>query len=274
MSFTPEQIKDLSAPLSSSHVKERTQAGRKLSYIESWRAISEANRIFGFDGWHSTTRLKKLFDAYRDAKDQWRVGYMAKVTVAVRETDMQYVTRDGVGYGSGIDRDLGQAHESAIKEAESDARKRALMTFGNPFGLALYDKDQTNVTDDNDEPKASKAAPASNAKPQVSQEPEPKAKNAPGISGAQDWVRKHLRNLHAAENPEHFLEMLNAGRGNWVRVCASFPSVWTGADGSGLRGEALKVATIFECRPAFDEFAKGVEADARESNNFEQQAAE
>ena len=29
--------------------------------------------------------------------------------------------------------DLGQAHESAIKEAETDAMKRALMTFGNPF---------------------------------------------------------------------------------------------------------------------------------------------
>jgi DNA repair and recombination protein RAD52 len=32
-----------------------------------------------------------------------------------------------------------------VKEAETDARKRALMTFGNQFGLALYDKDQTNV---------------------------------------------------------------------------------------------------------------------------------
>jgi Rad52/22 family double-strand break repair protein. len=26
--------------------------------------------------------------------------------------------------------------------------KRALMTFGNPFGLALYDKDQKNVVDE------------------------------------------------------------------------------------------------------------------------------
>ena len=42
--------------------------------------------------------------------------------------------------------DLGQAHESAIKEAETDAMKRALMTFGNPFGLALYDKQQRQVS--------------------------------------------------------------------------------------------------------------------------------
>jgi hypothetical protein len=45
----------------------------------------------------------------------------------------------------GIDADCGLAHESAIKEAETDAKKRALMTFGNQFGLALYDRAQTNV---------------------------------------------------------------------------------------------------------------------------------
>ena len=36
----------------------------------------------------------------------------------------------------------GEKHESAIKEAESDARKRALMQFGDQFGLSLYDKEQ------------------------------------------------------------------------------------------------------------------------------------
>ncbi len=39
----------------------------------------------------------------------------------------------------------GEAHESAIKEAETDATKRALTTFGNPFGLALYDKERKGV---------------------------------------------------------------------------------------------------------------------------------
>jgi hypothetical protein len=56
------------------------------------------------------------------------------------------VIREGSGAGHGIDADLGQAHESAIKEAETDAMKRALMTFGNQFGLALYDKQQREVT--------------------------------------------------------------------------------------------------------------------------------
>jgi hypothetical protein len=33
-----------------------------------------------------------------------------------------------------------------MKAAETDATKRALATFGNPFGLALYDKDKLQVT--------------------------------------------------------------------------------------------------------------------------------
>jgi hypothetical protein len=40
---------------------------------------------------------------------------------------------------------LGEAHENALKEAETDATKRALTTFGNLFGLALYDKAQAGV---------------------------------------------------------------------------------------------------------------------------------
>ena len=47
----------------------------------------------------------------------------------------------GVSTGS----TLGEAHESALKEAETDAMKRALATFGNLFGLALYDKEQSGV---------------------------------------------------------------------------------------------------------------------------------
>jgi recombination DNA repair RAD52 pathway protein len=52
-----------------------------------------------------------------------------------------------MGSGHGIDVDCGLAHESAVKEAETDAMKRALMTFGNPFGLALYDKEQRQVAE-------------------------------------------------------------------------------------------------------------------------------
>lgn len=146
--FAAEQ---LAKPLDRKHVLTRSQSGRSLSYVEGWHAIAEANRIFGFDGWTRETVdircvAEKPRKIGRDGRDGFGVSYIAKVRVQALG-----VIREGTGTGHGIDADLGAAHESAIKEAETDAMKRALMTFGNPFGLALYDKTQANVVDGVDE---------------------------------------------------------------------------------------------------------------------------
>ena len=162
MGFSQDQIKALEADLAKDSVKERSQAGRKLSYIEGWHAIAEANRIFGHDGWDRETHLHELGEPSlghdRDGKEQWRVRYMARVTVTVR-AGSNHIVRDGIGYGSGIAKDLGDAYEGAIKEAETDATKRALMTFGWPFGLALYDKSQEHVETGNGKAKAGGTPP-------------------------------------------------------------------------------------------------------------------
>lgn len=144
MAFTLEQTAALAAKLDSRHVAQRKQAGQTLSYIEGWHAISEANRIFGFDGWQRETVALQITGEPYQANSKWRVGYLARVMIRVWNGDA-WICREGTGYGSGIGNDLNDAHESAAKEAETDAMKRALMTFGNPFGLALYDKAQHNV---------------------------------------------------------------------------------------------------------------------------------
>ena len=82
----------------------------------------------------------------RDQKPGWGVTYTARVRVTVTAGGLPPLIREGSGPGHGIDVDLGQAHESALKEAKTGAMKRALMTFGNPFGLALYDKQQRQVS--------------------------------------------------------------------------------------------------------------------------------
>lgn len=151
MSFTDEQKTLLAQPLSRGNVKSRKQGGANVSYVEGWHAIAEANRIFGFDGWtRETVDIKCVSEREREIGQQkrpgWGVSYTAKVRIIAHG-----VAREGVGAGHGIDVDMGQAHESAIKEAETDAMKRALMTFGNPFGLALYDKEQANVVDEPDD---------------------------------------------------------------------------------------------------------------------------
>jgi DNA repair and recombination protein RAD52 len=145
MSFTPEQNAELEAPLDRANVASRQQAGQTLNYIEAWHAIAEANRIFGFDGWSRETVDLRQLGVPREVNGKMRVGYSARVRITVMTPTGSVIIREGCGFGSGIDRDEDQAHESALKEAESDAMKRALMTFGNPFGLALYDKTQANV---------------------------------------------------------------------------------------------------------------------------------
>ena len=151
--FSAEQTAALAAPLNRAHVQTRSQAGRSLSYLEGWVAIQEANRIFGFDGWQrETIELRCVSETRRpigrDQKPGWGVTYIARVRIRLGSQARGGATlvREGSGAGHGIDTDLGLAHESALKEAETDAMKRALMTFGNPFGLALYDKQQRQVT--------------------------------------------------------------------------------------------------------------------------------
>jgi DNA recombination protein Rad52 len=140
----------LSAPLDRAHVRQREQGRTRLSYLEGWQVISEANRIFGFDGWERSTLISRCVAEHerpigRDRKSGWGVTYIARVRISVTAGNRTLI-REGSGAGHGIDADLGLAHESALKEAETDATKRALMTFGNPFGLALYDKQQRQVS--------------------------------------------------------------------------------------------------------------------------------
>ena len=51
MGFSAKQVKALRRNLDHRYIRTREANGRELSYIEGWYAISEANRIFGFDGW-------------------------------------------------------------------------------------------------------------------------------------------------------------------------------------------------------------------------------
>ena len=149
--FSPEQLAALAAPLDRANVRQREQGRSRVSYLEGWQVITEANRIFGFDGWQrQTIAVRCVAQAERtigrDQKPGWGVTYTARVRVTVTAGGLTPLIREGSGAGHGIDVDLGQAHESALKEAETDAMKRALMTFGNPFGLALYDKAQRQVS--------------------------------------------------------------------------------------------------------------------------------
>ena len=143
MSFTDTQIKALGAKLNGKQVRTRRRNGIELSYLEGWHLIAEANRIFGFDAWdRETVHSQCVWQS--NNKGSLVCSYIARVRVSVRAGE-NTVVREGSGSGHGRSQNVGEAHESALKEAETDATKRALATFGNPFGLALYDKEQKDV---------------------------------------------------------------------------------------------------------------------------------
>ena len=126
MTFNDDQKNLLAQPINPKFVKTRKgQGNRDLAYLESWVLMSNANRIFGPDGWSSETIELREVNANKG------IAYIARVRVTAGG-----VVRDGVGGHAGFD------HENTAKSAESDARKRALSSFGDQFGLSLYDGEQ------------------------------------------------------------------------------------------------------------------------------------
>lgn len=136
MGFSQRQLRALRRNVSEQHVRTRSANGRALSYIEGWHLIAEANRIFGFEGWDRETVESRCVLA-RETRGTFSAVYLAKVRVTVR-ADGQTVVREGHGTGEGRGSSAGDIHDIALKGAETDATKRALATFGKPFGLSLY----------------------------------------------------------------------------------------------------------------------------------------
>jgi hypothetical protein len=136
MAFSRKQVHALRRSPNHSHIRTREANGRELTYLEGWYAISEANRIFGFDGWNRET-LESRCALARENRGTFLAVYVARVRVTVH-ADGATIIREGHGTGEGRGTSPGEVHDIALKAAETDATKRALATFGKPFGLALY----------------------------------------------------------------------------------------------------------------------------------------
>lgn len=143
--FCEAQIRVLSGKLSPKHIKTRRASdGKSLLYLEGWHLIAEANRIFGFDAWDRQTLATDCVHQGAAPQRQHACSYIARVRVTARANGTR-VCREASGSGHATCPTSGEAHERALKAAETDAMKRALMTFGNLFGLALYDPDLHGV---------------------------------------------------------------------------------------------------------------------------------
>lgn len=170
------QYAQLLKPLNPARIAKRQQAGRNLSYLEAWDVKAHMNRIFGFLNWSADVLSAEIaFESEKDGK--WNVGY--KVVLCLQVNGASY-TEAAVGFATLPQR--GEAHDMAVKTAESDAFKRAAINLGTQFGLSLYDngstKDVIGRTLDRDT--------VSQPEPEAEAEPE----TVPDSDGAAEWIGK------------------------------------------------------------------------------------
>lgn len=165
------QYEQLLKPLNPSRVAKRSQAGRSLSYLEAWDVKAHLNRIFGFLNWSADVLSAELAFEEQNDKAQWQVGY--KVILCLKVNGASY-TEAAVGSASLPQR--GEAHDMAVKTAESDALKRAAINLGTQFGLSLYDngnlKDVIHMTLDRPQGDARPISEEPKAEPAVVDNPD------------------------------------------------------------------------------------------------------
>lgn len=151
--FNDKQKALLVKELDVNRVKSRSKGNINLSYLEGFDVIDMANKIFGYGNWsYSISNLSHVSQEINQ-KENVVICYKALVSLCVYNIEhTNHISREDVGFGTGIAKTLADAHESAAKEAVTDSLKRALRSFGNQFGNSLYDKSKNRNFNHNHNP--------------------------------------------------------------------------------------------------------------------------
>jgi len=191
--FNDKQSQVLAYDIENSRVKSRQKGNITLSYLEGFDIIETANKIFGHGNWdYSISSLQSVSQEVNQNQNNV-ICYKAVISVTVH--DLQHskqVTREDVGFGTGIAKTLADAHEGAAKEAVTDGIKRTMRSFGNQFGNSLYNK---------------------NHQPQTQQQPtqlqQPQQYNQPNQQPTQQApVQQQTQQSH---NPNDYSSLYNIG---------------------------------------------------------------
>lgn len=149
--LSAEQVRVLLRPLNPSRIAHRSQGGKQLSYLEAWDVKAHLTRIFGFGGWDGEVLSSSLMfqadaEIGRDKKPGFAVGYQCIYRLRIKDRNGNILaTYTEASIGQNSQSDLGEAHDTACKTAESDALKRCAINLGDQFGLSLYDDGSTRT---------------------------------------------------------------------------------------------------------------------------------
>lgn len=146
--LTNEQVSELLKPIDPSRV---SKDGKGFSHVEAWDIRRTMNRIFGFGNWSSDVTEMHLVSerevTQRNGKTGWNVVYRARCCLRIDDSDHMF----GSSYtewaaGDATNPTLADAHDQAIKTAESQAMKRCAVNLGDQFGLSLYRNGSMDAT--------------------------------------------------------------------------------------------------------------------------------
>jgi len=139
--FNARQQEILLKGLNPQRISQRKGGGgRSLSYLEAWDVKAHLIRVFGFGGFSSDVLSAELM--FEDqVGNNWNVGY--KVILRLTLGQDRFITYTEAAVGSASLPQRGEAHDMAVKTAESDALKRAAINLGDQFGLSLYNNGST-----------------------------------------------------------------------------------------------------------------------------------
>lgn len=163
--FTEEQRRVLLRPIDGWRVMELDGQ----SHLAAWDVIAHLNRVFGYEGWDKEILSLELVYEHvgvreigharncnrrgdcdcRNAKTvpAVSVGYRCTLRLTVRNPEGQVVrvVEDAAMGTATNQRDMGDAHDLAVKSAVSYALKRCAKDLGDQFGLSLYNKGQESA---------------------------------------------------------------------------------------------------------------------------------
>lgn len=139
--LTEQQLKTLLAGLQPWRVGKNP---RGFSHLEAWDVRRFLIRVFGFTGFDTELLgidlVRELELPAKDGKPRWTVVYRVHQRLTVKDVHGRPIGRyEGVATGSGQNQpSLADAHDLAVKEADSQALKRAAVNLGDAFGMSLY----------------------------------------------------------------------------------------------------------------------------------------
>ncbi|NUS76592.1 MAG: hypothetical protein HOV70_10390, partial [Streptomyces sp.] len=144
--LTDQQLKVLFSEMHKSRVGKNPKG---FSHVQQWDVRRFLIRVFGFGGYDtelvSIECVREIErpsgkDDYGNQRYRYTVVYRVHQRLTVKDiAGRPIATFDGVATGDAQNQpSLGDAHDGAVKEADSQSLKRAAVNLGDAFGLSLY----------------------------------------------------------------------------------------------------------------------------------------